>query len=296
MTAGSNVPRKRLNRVLCQDYGSVMARRRSKSRKQAKVRRSPLEVVSHIQRLETYLNNMEMVPAVRRYRNAVLLPLLSKALTVGRAICALVEAGFPAEAFAMSRTLIEIYFCVRYIGNKDTESRAETYVKYHARVRKEWQTIILKFYPSRPVSSLTLDPGLEKIAKEFKNKAQWTGHGGQAKLMALEEDTFEMDDQGRPATSDFDYDALYFWTSHYVHATVAGIDAHACEAGDVFKVRDRAWADDPRGDDAIFNTLVFISKTFIAAFRAMREEQPEAILKSMNKLIFRFSGKKKTLI
>ncbi|MFI5071838.1 MAG: hypothetical protein ACHP8A_13205 [Terriglobales bacterium] len=58
----------------------------------------------------------------------------------------------------MSRTLIEIYFCVRYISNKDTEARAATYANYHARVRQEWQTIIMKYYLNRsPPSACELD-------------------------------------------------------------------------------------------------------------------------------------------
>jgi Family of unknown function (DUF5677) len=252
------------------------------------VTRKSLKVLSNIKQLEDYLDGMEMIPAVRLFRNAVILPLLSKALTVGRAICVLVDSGFPAEAFAMSRTLIEIYFCVRYIGNKDTESRAKTYVKYTARVRQEWKTIVLKFYPKTPASSLVLDAGIIKAAQEFKSKAHWTGHGGQAKLMALEEDTFEVDEQGQPAKSEFDYDALYFWTSHFVHATVDGIDGHACEPGEVFKVHAGARAEEGLGENALFNTVVFITKTFIAGFRAMHEEQPDKILRAMFKLMSGF--------
>ena len=61
----------------------------------------------------------------------------------------------------------------------------------------------------------------------FKNKAHWTGHGGQARLMALEADTVERDERGEPITGAFDYDALYFWTSQFVRATVDGVEAHA---------------------------------------------------------------------
>jgi hypothetical protein len=67
-------------------------------------------VPKEIKRLERYLNKLEMIPATRAYRSAVILALLSKALTVGRAICVLIDSGFPAEAFAMSRTIVEIYF------------------------------------------------------------------------------------------------------------------------------------------------------------------------------------------
>jgi hypothetical protein len=246
------------------------------------------QILTKIEELENYLNELEMIPATHRYRNAVILALLSKALTVSRAICALVEAGFPAEAFAMSRTLIEIYFCVRYISNKDTETRAETYANYHARVRQEWQTIIMKYYPNKTPAEIRLDADVLERAQEFKSKAHWTGHGGQAKMMALEEDPLEEDPQGQPEKSEFDYDALYFWTSHFVHATVVAAEAHAAEPGEVFRVHARSWVDRGRAEDALFNIAVFLYKLFIRACRGMNEEQPD-VLQALYKMISDFA-------
>jgi hypothetical protein len=248
------------------------------------------QILREIKRLERHLNKLKMVPATRLYRNGVILPLLSKALTVGRAICVLIDAGFPAEAFAVSRTLIEIFFCVRYITNKDTETRAETYIKYDARVRVEWKTIIEKHFPQTAPNLRRLDDFVVETAKEFKSKAHWTGHGGQAKLMALEEDTVEVDEHGQPLRSEFDYDALYFWTSHYVHATVAGIHGHACSLGEVFVVRARSGEDKERSKDALFNVAVFLSKIFVHACRSMNEEQPAA-LQDLHKMLSRFAGR-----
>jgi hypothetical protein len=126
------------------------------------------------------------------------------------------------------------------------------------------------------------------VAKEFKSKAHWTGSGGQAKLMALEEDTVEVNEQGQPFKSEFDYDALYFWTSHFVHVSVVGIEGHASSPGEVFKVRARGWADADREKDSLFNIAVFLCKTFVCALRAMNEEQPEA-LEKLHKLISKFA-------
>ena len=84
------------------------------------------QVLVQITRLEKFINDWEMLPATADVRNRVFLALLSKALTVGRAICALVKDGFPAEAFGLSRTLIEIFFSVRYMSNNDTEARVTT--------------------------------------------------------------------------------------------------------------------------------------------------------------------------
>ena len=199
----------------------------------------------------------------------------------------LINAGFPAEAFATSRTLIEIFFCMRYITNKDTEARAETYIKYDARVRVEWKHIIEKHLPKSASQLRKLDDLVLETAKEFKSKAHWTGLGGQAKLMALEEDTVEVDEHGQPLKSEFEYDALYFWTSHYVHATVAGMHGHASVVGEVFKVRARHWRDKELGKDALFNIVMFLLKIFIHALRSMNEEQPTG-LENLQKMISKF--------
>jgi hypothetical protein len=56
------------------------------------------QVRAQIKRLENWINGLEMIPATQIYRSKVILPLFSKALTVGRALCVLVDKGFPAEA------------------------------------------------------------------------------------------------------------------------------------------------------------------------------------------------------
>lgn len=245
---------------------------------------STKQVLREVHNLERHLNKLGLVPATQMYRSTVLLALLSKALTVSRAICVLIDAGFPAEAFAMSRTLIEIFFCVRYISNKHTETRAETYVNYAQRVRLEWKNIIQKYFPKTPAHLLNLDAKVLETAKDFKNKACWTGHGGQAKLMALEEDTVEVNELGQPLVSEFDYDALYFWTSHFVHATVDGIAGHAGKRGEAFTVRAQMGIERRLARLSVFNILVFLCKTFIHAFRAMNEDQPPALLR-LHKMI-----------
>jgi hypothetical protein len=254
------------------------------------------QVRTQIKRLERYINNLRMIPASQVYRSKVILPLFSKALTVGRAVCVLADRGFPAEAFGMSRTLVDMYFCVRYMSNKDTEGRITTYVEYWARVHEEWGKIAAKYFPATKVSHPSWHDEIMEIAKKFTSKHQWTGHGGQAKFMALEEDTREVDEHGKPFKSEFDYDVIYFWTSHYVHVTIIALDGHASEPGEVFRVGARRWIEKGRGADALFNTLVFISKIFICGCRVMREEQPENILRDMNKLMKKFAVKKKRTV
>lgn len=221
----------------------------------------------------------------------VILPLLSKALTVSRAVCVLVDAGFPAEAFATSRTLLEILFSLRYITNRFTEKRAERYQKYQARVQLEWLNISQKHLPKLAARLRTLDPSAQAIADEFKSRGNWTGEQRQTWVMATEEDTFELDEHGKGTRDEFDYDGLYFWTSQYVHATIAGIYGHTIGRGEVFKVRARIHEEKDCGGNALFVTVVALCKIFIRACRSMNEEQPDGV-HELYKMIRKFADRK----
>src|SRR5262249_49402889 len=92
-----------LNRRMCVSSGFTS---KPSTITEMRTRLTPKSVVNQIKRLERHINELKMVPATHRYRSAVVLALLSKALTMGRAICRLVKSGFPAEAFGLSRSLI----------------------------------------------------------------------------------------------------------------------------------------------------------------------------------------------
>src|SRR5258708_36933867 len=233
------------------------------------------QILKRVEKLERHLNKLKMVPATHRRRSFVILPLLSKALTVSRAICVLVDAGFPAESFATSRTLLEILFSLHYITNKFTEERAEKYLKSQARVNVEWVSIAKKHLPNA-ASRMRVDSITQQIADEFESRGNWTGERAQARTMATEEDTFELDEHGKGKKDEFDYDGYYFWTSQYVHATVAGIYGHTIRLGEVFRVRARNREENDCADFALFVTVGTLCKIFIRACRAMNEAQPEA--------------------
>ena len=246
------------------------------------------QVLVQIARLEKFINDWRMIPATAVVRNRVSLALFSKALTVARAICVLVKAGFPAEAFGTSRTLLDIYFSVRYMSNKDTEARATTFVEYAARIQKEWVSLNAKYFPDRTLELSRPHDEAMKIAEKFQSRHQWTPHGGQAKFMALEPDGFEVNELGLPITGEFDYDVFYFWTSHYVHVTIPALAGHFGEAGEVFRVRSRSSSEKDYSRLALFNTVTLLAKIAIQACRGMHEEQPEAILQDMFKMMPKF--------
>lgn len=247
-------------------------------------------MLAEIEKLEGFINDSRFWPAARRYRSNVLLALISKALTLGRAVCALVQAGFPGEAFGLSRTLIEIFLNVRYISNKDTEARATKYVGYFTKTHERWTNIIQKHYPERKGMAT---PGFHErameMAKEYKSPHNWTGLGGQVKEMALEEDTYELDANGQPVKQKFDYEVIYWWTSQFVHGTILSLAGHEMEPGGVFRIRGRMEAESGRATDALFNVLMYLSKIFICAFRGMNSDQPEELLSEIRQLISSFT-------
>ena len=234
-------------------------------------------VLQQVGRLENFLNREKFQPATASYRTAVLLPLLSKALTVGRAVCALVQAGFCAEAFATTRTVIEIFFTVRYITNKETEKRAERYVKYHAKVSTEWMKSIRQYLPDMVEKLRPLDAQIMKNAEVFDSRARWAGPGVTAKTMAHEEDSFEYKEDGKGINTAFAYDTSYFATSQYVHATVEALGAHYSEPGKIFRVRMHASEELFLGQKALFIAGVHITKSFVCALRCMNVAQPIAM-------------------
>jgi hypothetical protein len=107
--------------------------------------------------------------------------LVSKAFTVTRAICVLVDAGFSGEAFGLCRTMTDIYFTVRYISNKDTEGRAKKFAEVYTKDHAGWTRIIQKFYPSATIPDSESHRYAMEKAKEYQSAHQWTGMGDQTR-------------------------------------------------------------------------------------------------------------------
>ena len=191
-----------------------------------------VETLDSIQKLENFIDESRFVPAMADYRGTIVLALLSKSFTVGRAVCALVEAGFSDEAFGLTRTLIDIYFIVRYISNKDTEARAQRFAEFYLKNHESWTQVVGKFYPRiTPLNSEFHKMALE-VAKNYKSPHEWSGEEQKTRSLAVEPDSYEFDESGNGTTAEFDYEVMFKWTSHYVHSTVSCLGRHLAERGD----------------------------------------------------------------
>jgi Family of unknown function (DUF5677) len=237
-----------------------------------------------IEKVEGFINDSKYVPATSYYRSKVLLALTSKALTTARAVCLLVDAGFVGDAMGLSRTLAEIYFTVRYISNKETEVRAALYAEYMAKTQQHLLRVAARYLPDKP---------LPELREEFARLAgNYTTHHGWANLqikeMALEEDTYEFDDNGRGLVATFDYDVFYWRTSLYAHASIESLIGHGTGQGEPFRIRADARAESQVTYTVLFNVLAMILKTFICALRGLQEDDQPAEL--INEIMQAISG------
>jgi hypothetical protein len=215
----------------------------------------------------------------------VALALYSKCIVVAEAILVLVAANFSDEAFGMTRTLVDIFFTLRYITNKDTDIRAKQYADFCAKDSVVWNEVTKLYWPHH---TQTIPNNILAIASKYPSPHSWSGKT--AKDMALEPDTIEVDPKtGNPFTHDFAYQVIYRWTSHYVHPTIGALESHLVQAGrDVFAVRSG------RGKDmthmAVFNAASYVAHTMIFFYRCLGDDQPprlrgwsQALLKHLAK-------------
>jgi hypothetical protein len=233
-----------------------------------------------IEKLEQYIDDCAFVPATQQHRGQVILALFSKALTVARAVCSLIRAGFSEEAFGLARTLIDIHLIVRYISNAHTEARAEKFVMFFAKDQEGWRKILPKYFPEIPLRETNKTKEILDIARSYKNPHEWSGEPQKTKSLALEKDTYEFDSAGIGITAEFDYEVLFKQSSHFVHSTVSALDGHISERGDTFQIRAR-WKPERYTHHTLVNTLAMLSKIFICGFRALRHEQPEDTLQEL---------------
>jgi hypothetical protein len=262
------------------------------------------KVKSVLNRVIRYLDRQWICPRRGSYLDTTVLTLLSKSLALARSTVCLVQNGFDEEAFASSRTLLELALNLRYITNgANPELRARRYVHFVAKIKME--------YGARAIEQLAWTrKTLRETAASYKEfqvlkrkypKQGWLQaskkHAKGIWTMAMEPDRVEtigvVDRKGKPVlnkwgkpkmkpfTWEFDYRIIYFWTSQFVHVTIDSLDNHAATPDKTFKVYDPQTGTPVRNPDigttALFNTVITMHKILIAAFRSIGHEFPEEL-------------------
>jgi hypothetical protein len=267
-----------------------------------------------LRKIVIFIDNQNLYPRGHVFLDKVVLAHVSKSLNVAQSIMALIDAGFPEEAFGMSRTMVEIAFNLRFITNRNSEQRAKRFVHYLSRWKMELMRRALKhFYRMDANGNWVLDAEGEripshtkaelrqmlkqyemhaKIARKFPKGTSWTDTGrkksrGGARMMAMEPDKYESVN-GVPMIWEFDYDWMYFWTSQYVHATAVSMDAgHATRPTNRFVVRKPFQDAQSNADMAVFNTAVELNKILVMAFRALGNQYPSAISEPLGNFVIK---------
>jgi hypothetical protein len=266
------------------------------------------QVTRVLNKITRYLDQQWICPRKGIYLDATVLTLLSKSLALARSTGCLVQNGFHEEAFASSRTLLELALNLRYITNgANPELRAKRYIHFVAKIKMEFgaRAIELLSWTQKTLRETAASYKEFQVLKRKYPKQGWLQasrkHAKGIWTMAMEPDRFEkvavVDGKGKPVlnkrgkpkmkpfTWEFDYRIIYFWTSQFVHVTVDSLDNHAATPDKTFKVYNSQTGTPVRNADigttALFNTMVTMHKILIAAFRSIGHEFPEELSKPL---------------
>jgi hypothetical protein len=254
--------------------------------------------------IQSFFDEQRYYPRGHVYLDKVVLAHVSKSLTVAKSVLCLIDAGFPEEAFGLSRTLVEIALNLRFITNRYSERRAKRFVHYFARWKLELMRRTLKHFKTKDATGgekpqyskaqlRKMMPNYEAIvrmARKFPNPTSWTetrnkkASRGGAWMMALEPDKHEKLD-GKPFKWMFDYDWIYFWTSQYVHATTISMETHAVFPREAFSIRIAPRRGQHTEDLAAFNVAIYLQKVLVMAFRAIKHPFPDELSSPLGALL-----------
>lgn len=223
------------------------------------------------------LDNKGYYPRNTVHTDLVFLALLSKSIRVAEMICALVKCGFGEEAFGATRTLLDLLITIRFIANKRTEHRAERFFKFLAKDTVSWLGIIQTHYPGKPLPPMPDLPKVLQTASTYPEPHRWAGKGMTALALAMEPSAWEVDDKGQPLTLQFLYDAVFYWTSHFVHPTIAALESHVVAPGkEQFTVHAHASSLRQKyGELALFNVVSMLGQIVVHFFHGIKETPRE---------------------
>jgi hypothetical protein len=268
-----------------------------------------------LNKISRYLDDQWIYPRKGTYLDVTVLTLLSKSLALSRSTVCLVQNGFREEAFAASRTLLELALNLRYITNARTpEIRAKRFVQFVAKIKLEWGTRAVEHFAWTRKAVRQQSPfykAFQKLKRKYP-KQSWLQasrkHSKGVWTMAMEPDRFEkvavvdrkgkpvLDKRGKPKTKpftwEFDYKVIYFWTSQFVHVTIDSLDNHAATPEKPFRAYTPETGTPLRrtdlGEMALFNTAITMHKILLAAFRSLGHAYPEELSKPIEACVKSF--------
>lgn len=194
----------------------------------------------------------------------ILLGLTSKAISLARAVCHLVEGGFYGEAFGLTRTSVEAFFIAKWITNKNAEERAESYVNFVKAHVYNVDKVRKKHFSHAKRPSGMRKQWIDEAAK-FRKTNVWEAAYNMA--TELYQDPLEFSKRtGKPYQATFDYEGIYEKISHWVHCGCLSLFGHMPEAGKEFKVFSGK-DDQEKGYLSLMYAVGYLNMICIISFR-----------------------------
>jgi hypothetical protein len=242
------------------------------------------EVSSVLNALIAEIDARFLCPRYDYQLDRALLGITSKAICLARAVCHLTRGGFYGEAFGLSRSSLEAFLIMKWISNKDSERRADSYVDFaKAHVLNADEVRRKHFsYAKRPsgINKQWIDE-----AAKFGNKKVWESAYNMATEIYLDKREFSKE-TGKPFDARFHYEGIYEKTSHWVHCGSLSLFGHMPEPGKEFKVF-RGKDDEEKGFSALSYATGYLFMVCIISLRHYGEEISPTLQRSMVKLLRR---------
>jgi hypothetical protein len=206
-----------------------------------RVNRSEIKKVdAYVKCVEKYLNRMRICPrAPFRYPfDIVGVGTLSKVFALSKACLALLSSGFPDEAFALSRSIVEAATNLRYLtADPDLrDQRARDFVKYAKADKSFWAHYALEqFAGKKEEREIREYAKSQEIVPETKAaRRHWSGlNGFMWDVMNIDH---PLDGPVTPKHKKAAYAADYFHASSFVHCSLTAIDNYYVEDGDPVRI------------------------------------------------------------
>lgn len=223
-------------------------------------------------------------PRADHQLDRVLLGLTSKAVSLARATCHLVQGGFYGEAFGLSRSSVEAFLLMKFISNRKSEERALSYLNFFKAHLYNVEKVRKK-HLSRVKTPDAQRKQWLKDAETIPNKTKgWENAWNMAS--EVYDDPREANRRtGKPYQAMFDYEGIYEKTSHWVHCGSLSLHRHLPQGGGGFRVFDGQRDDDEKGFLSLIYVVGYLFMICIISFRQFDKEISPPIQKKLFTLL-----------
>jgi hypothetical protein len=185
---------------------------------------------------------------------------LTKAFREHSAVLTLCRAGFGSEAFALSRSMLEMAIALRWITNGDQVERSKAFAYFEAKRKQYFATIFAKYNPGNPLADEAVqyvDNLYRQYAEKYKSFRFWSDAASSLRRMAEEPEILGAASAAPQNTNDlWRYEVPYSMASDHVHCNAVALADSFPPVGSPYEVTQ---AEDPKlVRDAAFSSTQWL--------------------------------------